>query len=242
MGNPRWFSSHSCSLESAIRDVDRFTLIFQTESGARRSMHLLTAPNFCKGAGMKFLVGLILGLAIIPAGLYFYFSTGSAPVATSAQAMPFEKRLAKMALDARVHKEAPTTASLPVNDANLVAGAQVYQQQCAVCHGLPGQQITAIAKGMFPKPPQLFHGKGVTDDPPGETYWKAANGIRLTGMPAFKSSLSDTELWQVSLLLANADKLPAPAQTALGGATQKQANEQTPSPGSPPPDSHRKKS
>ena len=190
---------------------------------------------------MKFLVGLILGLAIIPAGLYFYFSTGSAPVATSAQAMPFEKRLAKMALDARIKKEAPTTASLPVNDANLTAGAQVYQQQCAVCHGLPGQQASAIAKGMFPKPPQLFHGKGVTDDPAGETYWKAANGIRLTGMPAFKSSLSDTELWQVSLLLANADKLPAAAQAALGGATQKQGDEKTASPGSHPPDSHHKK-
>src|SRR5260370_7141413 len=126
MGNPRWFSSHSCSLESAIRDVDRFKLIFQTESGARRSMHLLTAPNFCKGAGMKFLVGLILGLAIIPAGLYFYFSTGSAPVATSAQAMPFEKRLAKMALDARVKKKPPCHPALPVTHPNLLSSPQAY--------------------------------------------------------------------------------------------------------------------
>src|SRR5262245_53619158 len=51
---------------------------------------------------------------------------------------------------------------------------------------------------MFPKPPHLFRGKGVTDDEPGETYWKVANGIRLTGMPAFKNSLSETEMWQVS--------------------------------------------
>lgn len=64
-----------------------------------------------------------------------------------------------------------------------------------------------MAKGMFPKPPNLFHGKGVTDDPAGETYWKVANGIRLTGMPEFKHILSDTEMWQVSLLLANADKI-----------------------------------
>jgi mono/diheme cytochrome c family protein len=56
----------------------------------------------------------------------------------------------------------------------------------------------------------------VTDDPPGETYWKAANGIRLTGMPAYKGSLSDTQLWQVSLMLANADKLPPPAKAAVG--------------------------
>jgi hypothetical protein len=34
-----------------------------------------------------------------------------------------------------------------------------------------------------------------------------ANGIRLTGMPEFKHSLNDTQMWQVSLLLANADKI-----------------------------------
>jgi mono/diheme cytochrome c family protein len=49
---------------------------------------------------------------------------------------------------------------------------------------------------------------GVTDDPAGVTYWKVANGIRLTGMPGYSSSLSSDQMWQVSLLLANADKLP----------------------------------
>jgi mono/diheme cytochrome c family protein len=56
---------------------------------------------------------------------------------------------------------------------------------------------------------------GVSDDPPGETYWKVANGIRLTGMPAYKNVLSETEMWQVSQLLANADKLPADVTAAL---------------------------
>jgi thiosulfate dehydrogenase len=36
-----------------------------------------------------------------------------------------------------------------------------------------------------------------------------ANGIRMTGMPSFQQSLSTTQMWQVSLLLANADKVPA---------------------------------
>jgi mono/diheme cytochrome c family protein len=89
-----------------------------------------------------------------------------------------------------------------------MGGAMVYRGNCAVCHGLPGQPETAIAKGMFPKPPQLFRGKGVTEDPAGETFWIAANGIRLTGMPAYRGSLSDQELWQVSLLLGGADHLP----------------------------------
>jgi thiosulfate dehydrogenase len=42
-----------------------------------------------------------------------------------------------------------------------------------------------------------------------------ANGIRLSGMPAYNGSLSDTQLWQVSLMLAKADKLPASATANL---------------------------
>jgi mono/diheme cytochrome c family protein len=48
----------------------------------------------------------------------------------------------------------------------------------------------------------------VTDDPPGETFWKAKNGIRLSGMPAFGKSLTEHQLWQVSVMLAATDKLP----------------------------------
>jgi mono/diheme cytochrome c family protein len=129
--------------------------------------------------------------------------------------MPFEKRMAKMALAARIKKEMPNGAAIPATEANLLAGAEFYKRDCAVCHGLPGDAHPGtIAAGMFPSPPQLWK-HGVADDPVGETYWKVANGIRLTGMPAFKASTSDEAVWQVSLLLANADKLPPSVTAAL---------------------------
>lgn len=163
----------------------------------------------------KFVVGLILGLALIPVAMYLYFSLGMAPVATAGPMMPFEKTFARMALHARIDKEAPKTSPLAADEEALTSGARVYKEHCAVCHGLPGQPQTAIAKGMFPKPPKLMEGMGVTDDPAGETYWKVANGIRMTGMPGFEKNLSTTEMWQVSLLCANADKLPASAKQVL---------------------------
>lgn len=166
----------------------------------------------------KFLVGLILGFIAVPAGVYFYFSSGSAPVATAAPPMPFEKTLAKMALHARVDKEMPKSVPIAADEAAYVGGAQVYKENCAVCHGVAGQAKTAIAKGMFPDPPKLMEGTGVTDDPPAESYWKVANGIRMTGMPGFDKTLSTTQMWQVSLLVANADKLPKAAQDVLTGA------------------------
>jgi mono/diheme cytochrome c family protein len=68
---------------------------------------------------------------------------------------------------------------------------------------------------MYPRPPLLFEGKGVTDDEPGESFWKIFNGIRMTGMPGFSKSLSETQIWQLALLLANAEKLPDSAKAAL---------------------------
>ena len=156
----------------------------------------------------RFILGIIVGVAIVVGGVYFYFSSGRAPVATSAQPMPFETMLARKALHARLEKEMPQTSPIEVSEDALRAGAQVYVEHCAVCHGTPSQAQTAIAQGEYPKPPQLMHGKGVTDDPPGESYWKVANGIRMTGMPGFNRSLSDTQMWQVTLLVSNADKLP----------------------------------
>ena len=157
---------------------------------------------------MRFLAGFIFALVLIPACMYVYFRYGYAPVATASSPWPFETTLAHMALGARIEKEAPKTVPFQATETDLQEGAHLYREHCAPCHGLPGQPKTAIAVGMYPVPPQLFHGKGVTDDPAGETYWKVANGIRLTGMPAYTKSLTDKQMWEVSLLLAGADKLP----------------------------------
>jgi thiosulfate dehydrogenase len=154
-----------------------------------------------------FLFGIVMGIILVMAGIYFYFATGSAPVATADHPMPLEGKMVNKALHARVERDMPKSVPIAADEATFIAGAQIYRDNCAVCHGLPGREQSAIAKGMFPKPPQLFRGKGVTDDEPGETYWKAAYGIRLTGMPAFGDSLSQTQVWQVSLLLSNADKI-----------------------------------
>jgi thiosulfate dehydrogenase len=164
---------------------------------------------------LRLLVAFLLGLIILPIVGWCYFRFGYAPVATASSPMPFEKRLAHIALDERISREAPKNAPIQASDANYEAGAHLYRENCAICHGLPGQAPTPTSKGMYPKPPQLFKGHGVTDDPVGETYWKVANGIRLTGMPAYTNALSETEMWQVSLVLANADKLPRQVHTIL---------------------------
>jgi hypothetical protein len=42
-----------------------------------------------------------------------------------------------------------------------------------------------------------------------------ANGIRLSGMPSFKNKLTNTQLWQVSEVVAHANNLPDSAREIL---------------------------
>ena len=165
---------------------------------------------------MKFLIGLIVGLLILPLLLLLYAMSGRFPAATSDPPIPGEAALAGTALEGRIKREAPSRDVSNFATSELVSGANIYQNTCAVCHGLPGQPVPPVGQGEFPRPPQLFTVDGrVSDDPAGVTYWKVKNGIRLSGMPSFEKSLSDMQMWQVTALVARADKLPPQVMDAL---------------------------
>ena len=166
----------------------------------------------------KFLLGAILGVLAVPALAYLYLRLGMFPAETSAPPFPFEKQLASMGLSARIGKAVDDKAPAPPTPEAYMDGAKVYRETCAVCHGLPNGDKTPTAKGMYPPPPQLMHGKGVTDDPVGETHWKVAHGIRLTGMPGYEGALSDEQVWHVSQLLADVDKVPATVKDYLSAS------------------------
>ena len=163
-----------------------------------------------------FLLGIIVTLLVIPLAGYFYIRSSYMPVAATDAPLPLEKRLASIGLHARIKRDAPPRDVSGFTTADLVSGAQVYQNNCAYCHGLPQQPGSFEGLNMFPQAPQLFTPDGsVSDDPASMTDWKVQNGIRLTGMPAFKTALTDRQMWQVSALLGRPDKLPPEVQDAL---------------------------
>jgi thiosulfate dehydrogenase len=173
------------------------------------------------GSGFgKVLLGFILAIVVIMGGAAVYLHWGSPPVATADKPFPFEAAIVKVPLNARIAREMKTPP-FGISEDVYEGGAMIYRMDCAACHGTPGHDVP-YAKYMYPAVPQLWkkHAKGnvvgVSDDDAGETYWKVANGIRLTGMPSFKHVLTDTEMWQVTLLLKNADQqLPDPVMKML---------------------------
>jgi thiosulfate dehydrogenase len=165
---------------------------------------------------IKFLLGLVVGIGLVLLAGYLFATRGGIFMGTKGGPLPMEQLLMNKAVDASIGKSSQDQSPLPVDDTNLLAGAHIYLQNCAGCHGRLNQPAPEMAKRFYPQVPQLLApGKGVTDDPVGATHWVVKNGIRFSAMPSFEGKLTDTEIWQVSLFLRNADKLPLPVQEVL---------------------------
>jgi mono/diheme cytochrome c family protein len=157
-----------------------------------------------------FVLGVFATLLILVVGGYLFVRGGGVSLSTTAPPLPLEERVAHMALRASIGNAVDQKNPLPLADDNLLAGANVYKENCAVCHGALHQGSTGFSKGMFPPPPQLLEKADmVTSDPEGETFWKVTHGIRLSGMPGFADTLSEKQRWQVTMFVSHADKLPS---------------------------------
>ncbi len=163
-----------------------------------------------------FLWGVVLTILAAVGGGYAVLRAGLIPANADANAGWFESWAAGVSLDATLAHEAPKSPNpVALTDANLIAGIDLYGQHCAICHGTAKGDASAspIAKGEYPAPPQLAT-NGVEEDPEGYSFWKIAHGIRWTGMPAWRGTLNDEQIWTLALFLKHMDKLPPAAEQA----------------------------
>ena len=164
--------------------------------------------------------GFVFGvLATIVVGLacaYVVLRLGIIPANADATPGALETWVASTSLRATLDRESPKGPNpVPLTDANLIAGIDLYGQHCAICHGTAKGDASAspVAKGEYPGPPQLAS-DGVEDDPQGFTFWKLEHGIRWSGMPSWKNVLSQKQMWTLALFLKHMDKLPPAAEEA----------------------------
>jgi mono/diheme cytochrome c family protein len=112
------------------------------------------------------------------------------------------------------HKNNP----LPDSDEVLNQGRQVFLQSCALCHGADGRGETYIGRNMYP-PAMDMTSPHVQHWSDAELFWIIQNGVRLTGMPSWQSSISETDTWKLARFIhslprldATATRTPAPPQ------------------------------
>jgi hypothetical protein len=171
------------------------------------------------GAFGRFLLGFLFGLIFMAGGLTIYFKYGKPPVAVVDHPFPFEKALLRHPVNLRIDREL-TGPPFGATEDVFEAGAHIYMAHCVSCHGTPDHDSTA-GRNMYPRATRLWkrggqdNAIGVTEIETGRSYWKVAHGIRLTGMPAYSNILTETQMWQVTLLLKHADKMPEPVMVIL---------------------------
>src|ERR1700687_3961150 len=101
-------------------------------------------------------LGVFLTIAILLLRGYWFGSSGRLSMATNAPPLPMEETVAKLAIRGSMGNAKDLGDPLSINDSNMQAGAKLYKDNCAGCHGAPQQPHPAISKSMFPPPPQLF--------------------------------------------------------------------------------------
>jgi mono/diheme cytochrome c family protein len=138
-----------------------------------------------------------------------------------------ETTLANMAKDVVIPIQA-TDKQNPVSDNNEVLnqGRQVFLQFCAVCHGADGRGETYIGRNMYP-PAMDMTSPHVQHWSDAEMFWIIQNGVRLTGMPSWESSISEADTWKLVRFIHSLPRLdassPVTAVTSLAQPVAQQA-------------------
>jgi mono/diheme cytochrome c family protein len=83
--------------------------------------------------------------------------------------------------------------------ANVQSGAQLYNQNCAMCHSAPGTSLSPIGRGIYPSAPILL--EITRKNHPNQMFWVIKNGIKMTGMADFGKSLTNQQIWDIAAFL-----------------------------------------
>jgi thiosulfate dehydrogenase len=155
----------------------------------------------------NFLIGILFTLLVGMVGSYWYMKKGYFDFGADQPPTFLEKHVAMPAVDASTDRRAPDVKNpISPTEENLVAGAQLYVNHCAGCHGVPSNREGQFGKSFFPTVPAFF--KDAPDMPENQNFYIIEHGVRWSGMPAWNQSLSDAQVWQLVTFMSNIEKLP----------------------------------
>jgi thiosulfate dehydrogenase len=159
----------------------------------------------------KFFFGVIVTLLVIILGGLGFAMLGFFPTTANVEPPHWERHIAMSSVDASMERHAPrVTNPLSPTDQNLEDGMKIYTMNCALCHGGLDRKPPALATSLYPPAPNLV--SDPPDDPEWHTFFTIRTGIRYTGMPAWDKTLSEQDIWKVTMFLSHMDKLPPTVQ------------------------------
>jgi mono/diheme cytochrome c family protein len=150
---------------------------------------------------MKTVRALIVCLALIAAAGLLFALSGLYDVAADTEHTGPVEWVLRTTQSRSVHRRAgevrpPAWLARP-DPAVLRTGLVHYHEMCVTCHGAPGVDLSEIAQGLNPPPPELSQ----EAEEPEELFWVTKHGIKMTGMPAFGVTHDDEEIWAIVAFL-----------------------------------------
>jgi mono/diheme cytochrome c family protein len=163
---------------------------------------------------VKFILGMIFGVLVVAGGAYYFLEHGYVNFGADSTPSDLESKIAMGAVDAWTDRSGGDEKNpLQTTEENLTAGATLYLNHCAGCHGLPSNPDSQFRRSFYPPAPGFYREMPDMEDT--GNFHIIKHGIRWTGMPAWGSTLSDQQIWQVVLFFDNMHKLPPAAAKVL---------------------------
>lgn len=160
----------------------------------------------------KKLLHILLGAAIaivfiVPLGVFAYVKSGFYNVAASHPHTKFTTWITHETMIHSVRRHAKgITPPAWTSAAQLAAGFCAYETHCAACHGAAAVARQRWVSGLEPQPPYLLD--ATQHFTPSQLFWIAKHGIKMTGMPSWRESMSDRDIWNVVAWLEASTRLP----------------------------------
>jgi thiosulfate dehydrogenase len=155
----------------------------------------------------NFALGAVVGVAALALLLYAYLRLGFLDFRADTRPSHLETAQAMAFLDASVDRRAPDRPAFRPTDQQLVEGMELYKENCAGCHGSPERPTRPVSSPSFDPPAPQFM-RHAPDMSVNENFYIIQHGIRWTGMPAWRTTLSTQQIWEVSAFIGQMDKLP----------------------------------
>lgn len=174
---------------------------------------------------IKTVIGSIFVFVVLLliAGLWYVYS-GTYDVSAEAPDNPVVSWLVSTTRKHSIESRATGVGAPPnLSDSKRIrAGASLYREDCAVCHGSPGAYPSETGEGLDPHPPDLARAGAHADAR--ELYWVIRHGVKMTGMPSWAHVYDAQQVWSLVAFLKQALPTLSPAQyremTAVGSASQ----------------------
>lgn len=147
-----------------------------------------------------FLLLLLIGAIVVAVATTLLMRRG---LRATTEPSSFEKTLARTVRNLAIPRRARNEANpWKASSENLKEAREHFIARCAICHGSDGRGQTQMGTSLYPRVPDLLspQTQNLTD---GEIHYIIANGVQLTGMPAWNLPHRETEndSWKLILFI-----------------------------------------